>query len=109
MLDRPEMRGRLRRKLEQWPDGKGSPVTINDGLELLDIIDCLEKEAEWLAAKLEYHNTPHECELCATIPGGFGEPCPKPLKEQDCAKCWREAARKAVRNAITIDKKETNE
>ena len=59
-------------------------------------INRLEREADWLAAKLEYYNTPHECELCADTPNGWGKPCQRPLKEQNCAKCWRDAAHEAV-------------
>lgn len=57
----------------------------------------LKKEADWLARKLEYYNTPHECEMSASEKvSAFGAPCFKPLKEQNCVECWREAARKAI-------------
>lgn len=56
----------------------------------------LEKEADWLAARLEYNGTPHECELASIRTGGWPEPCKKTLKEQNCKQCWREAARKAL-------------
>lgn len=44
MLESPEARAKLRRKLENWPDGHKSPVTINQGLELLDIAENLETD-----------------------------------------------------------------
>lgn len=44
MLETPEARAKLRRKLESWPDDRKSPVTINQGLELLDMVERLEKE-----------------------------------------------------------------
>lgn len=88
MLDKPENRARLRRKLEQWPDGKESPVTINDGLELLDMVERLEKEADWLANKLA-----DEGGLIIDPPCGADcNPCDLPCRQEE----WREAARKSV-------------
>lgn len=86
MMDNPEARARLRRKLEIWPEGRHSPVSINTGLELLDIIDSLEKEADWLATYIGKH----ECQK-GTPPTTI---CPGDVA---CKNCWREAARKAVK------------
>lgn len=44
MLETPEARAKLRRKLETWPDDRKSPVTINQGLELLDLVERLEEK-----------------------------------------------------------------
>lgn len=50
MLETTEDRAKLRRKLETWPNARISPVTINQGLELLDMVDKLTKENEELLA-----------------------------------------------------------
>lgn len=44
MLENPEARSKLRRKLETWPDHRPGPVSINQALELLDMLDCQAKE-----------------------------------------------------------------
>lgn len=97
MLEIPEARAKLRRKLETWPDDRKSPITINQGLELLDLVERLEKEANWLSLSLSKRgNTEIFC--CPE-----NEPY-KPIMEcvaehGSCANCWREAARKAVSEA----------
>lgn len=113
MIENPEYRARLKRKLEKWPDGNGSPVTINEGLELIAIVEHqeitikewrrrfknrgrknkslktkvarLEKEADWLAAHMKCDNafTPEQEAVCIAENG-------------PCVKCLREAARRAV-------------
>lgn len=52
MLENPEARAKLRHKLETWPDDRKSPVTINQGIELLDMVERIEKEADWLSMSL---------------------------------------------------------
>lgn len=74
MLESHEVRAKLRRKLETWPEDRQSPVTINQALELLDLVERLEKEADWLARKLETN---------------------VPLLHEDAG--WREAASEAVK------------
>lgn len=44
MLETSEARAKLRLKLETWPDDRKSPVTINQGLELLDMVERLEEK-----------------------------------------------------------------
>ena len=84
MLERPEARAKLRRKLESWPDDRKSPVTINQGLELLDMAERLEREADWLAGRLEGRDIAdhHEGRV--------------DLGEMRDKADWREAARKAA-------------
>ena len=56
MLDTPEEREELRRKLtEIWPDNSKNPVTIEMALRLLDKIASLERDADYLAQKLVEH------------------------------------------------------
>lgn len=100
MLETPEARAKLRRKLETWPDDRKSPVTINQGLELLDMVDRLEKEVNWIIEKL------YNAKGCPTEMDGeycqWDDAQNLPLKvmpiipEFVCKNCWREAARKAV-------------
>lgn len=56
MLERPEKRARLRRRLEQWPGGRGSPLSINEGLELLDLVDRLQADLRRLTSAEHFAN-----------------------------------------------------
>ena len=84
MLETPEARAKLRRKLESWPEARKSPVTINQGLELLDMVERLEREADWLAGCLE------ERDIADHYEGRVD------LGEMRDKADWRNAARKAV-------------
>lgn len=115
MLESPEARAKLRRKLETWPDDRKSPLTINQGLELLDTADKLEQENDRL--KIELHDRDSsggeivkdmnqlekEANWMAEFLISQIKTCPtikayrcKQLDNTDfpvseCVKCWREA------------------
>lgn len=91
MLETKEARAKLRHKLETWPDDRKCPLTINQGLELLNMVERLEKEADWLARMLT------DSRICPMIKA---YKC-KHLDDNnfppsECVKCWREAARKTI-------------
>ncbi len=52
MLETAESRARLRDMLQHWPYDISSPVTVNQGLELLDMVDELSREKEKLEKKV---------------------------------------------------------
>lgn len=89
MLESPEARAKLRHKLETWPDDRKCPVTINQALELLNMVERLEKNSDWMAKYLI-----SQIKTCPTIKAYR-------CKQQDnmdfpvseCVKCWREAVR----------------
>lgn len=113
MLETPEARAKLRRKLETWPDDRESPVTINQRLELLNIIDKYEKaldgvkglldmaterasaynkEADWMAEFLI-----SQIKTCPTIKAyrcKHQDNIDFPVSE--CVKCWRDAVEQYV-------------
>lgn len=79
----------MRRKLEKWPDGARSPITINEGLELLGMVERNEKEALWLAMQLA-----DEGALLIDVPCGANcNPCDLSCRQEQ----WLEAARNAVK------------
>lgn len=89
MLETPEAQAKLRRKLETWPDDRKSPVTINQGLELLNMVERLEKEADWLAMAQQKGVDEDEPSRC---PDGKEPPfCAFPT----CKECWRYASKEA--------------
>lgn len=90
MLESPEARAKLRRKLETWPDNRKSPVTINQGLELLDIVKKQDNMINWLIGKIGDFCI--EFESCNNCPGRYV--CNK--KAPSFKEGWREAAREAV-------------
>lgn len=77
-----------------------NPATV---LQLLDMVERLEKEADWLAQRLA------ECCLSYSEAREDEEPCGFPCCpcEENCSRAepdnWREAARQAVRENTTND------
>ena len=90
MLETPEARARLRRKLELCPDWKRSPVSINAGFELLDMVERQEKMIDWLIGKITDFCV--RLDSCADCPGATSCSKSTPLFKES----WREAARRAV-------------
>ena len=89
MLETPEARAELRSNLEAWPQFQ--PVAAQKMLELLDMVERLEKEAEWLSKRLAEFCDPEHDEPCCYL---CRECCDR-VKAHE----WRDAARKALQES----------
>ena len=98
MLETPEARAELRRDLEAWPQYQ--PVASQKMFELLDMVERLEKEADWLANQCA-KACKHKAEDCAFQSAWiedkphYGENCKRSFCSLDKSD-WREAARESV-------------
>ena len=90
MLETPDARAKLRRKLETCPDYRPSPVSINAGLELLDMVERQERMISWLIGKITDFCV--RLDSCDNCPGVFVCFKSTPFFKES----WREAACRAV-------------
>lgn len=79
-----EYREQLRERIENW-DGNFVPLS-DDVMALLRQVDMLEKAVDWLVQRASKEACPSSTKA---IKCGNADP-------QNCAACWRDAARKAV-------------